>query len=285
MTKKSIIIGAVILTALTMFGFINKIFKGDNPETKTDKQSSTVLGMVLLNDISKIDFKKVIGELQYKYDITITGQDTDEEKGIAVIQLKGSQIAIMLMDVPIPGDELEFPSQISYLWPDAKDLTPKHKGHIIISVTSTGDNKLKMFRTFTKVATSILTNTNALGIYLGNQTLVLPTAFYVDNAKSMTDDSLPLMNWIYIGLRDDNDKNNGYTFGLKEFGFDEMEILNSKHSKEEIHEMLFNLSHYVILSNVTLKDGETIGLTADQKIKLSRSQGVQVEGTTLKVSY
>jgi len=101
----------------------------------------------------------------------------------------------------------------------------------------------------------------------------------------MTDDSLPLMNWIYIGLRDENDRNSGYTFGLKEFGFDEMEILNSKNSKEEIHEMLFNLSHYVILSNVTLKDGETIGLTEDQKIKLTKSKGVQLEGTTLKVSY
>ena len=285
MTKKSIIIGTVILTAIIIFGFISKIFKGDNSETTTDKESSTVLGMVLLNDISKIDFKKVIGELQYKYDITITGQDVDEEKGVGVIQLTGSQIAIMLMDVPIPGDELEFPSQISYLWPDAKDLTPKHKGHIIISVTSTGDNKLKMFKTFTRVASSILTNTNALGIYLGNQTLVLPTAFYVDGAKSMTDDSLPLMNWIYIGLRDENDRNSGYTFGLKEFGFDEMEILNSKNSKEEIHEILFNLSHYVILSNVTLKDGETIGLTEDQKIKLTKSKGVQLEGTTLKVSY
>lgn len=284
MTKKSIIVGTVILTALIMFGFINKIFKGDNPET-TGKQTSIVLGMVLLNDISKIDFKKVIGELQYKYDITITGQDVDEGKGIGVIQLKGSQIAIVLMDVPIPGDELEFPSRISYLWPDAKDLTSRHKGHIIISVTSTGDDKLKMFRTFTKVATCILTNTNALGIYLGNQTLVLPTAFYVDSAKSMTADSLPLMNWIYIGLRDEDNKNSGYTFGLKEFGFDEMEILNSKHSKEEIHEMLFNLSHYVILNNVILKDGETIGLTENQKIKLTKSQGVQLEGITLKVSY
>jgi hypothetical protein len=191
----------------------------------------------------------------------------------------------MLMDIPIPGDELEFPSQISYLWPEAKDLTPTHKGHIIISVSSTTDNKLNMFKNFTKVASTVLTNTNSLGIYLGNQTLVLPTDFYVGGAKSMTDEELPLLNWIYFGLRKENGKNSGYTFGLKEFGYDELEILNSSNPIEEIQSMLFNISHYIIQGNVELNDGETIGLTEDQKIKIEKSQGVQVEGTTLKLLY
>jgi hypothetical protein len=285
MTKKSIIIGTLILTVVVMFGFISKKFRGDKSETPTDKQSNLVLGMALLNDIPKIDFKQIVGELQYKYNFTVTGQDFDEEKGIGVIQLKGSQIAIGLMNIPIPGDELEFPSQISYLWPDAKDLTPKHKGHIIISVTSTGDSKLDLYKTFTKAAASVLTNTKAFGIYLGAQTLVLPTDFYVAGANSMTDEDLPLMNWIYFGLKDEDGKNSGYTFGLKEFGFDEMEILNSNHSKDEIHETLFNLSHYVIQSGVTLKDGEIVGLKEEQKLKLTKSKGAQLEGTTLKVEY
>jgi len=285
MTKKSIITGTAIITVLAMLGFIGKIFNGDKVKTPTDKQSNLVLGMALLNDIPTMDFNKIAEELQHKYDLNITGQDFDEEKGIGVIQLKGSQIAIGLMNMPIPGDELEFPSRISYLWPDAKDLTPNHKGHIIISVTSTGDSKLDLYKTFTKAAAAILTNTNAIGIYLGNQTLVLSTDFYVTGANSMTDEDLPLMNWVYFGLRDENGKNSGYTFGLKEFGFDEMEIINSNHSKEEIHEMLFNLSHYVIQTNATLKDGETVGLTQEQKLKLTKSEGVQLEGTTLKIEY
>jgi hypothetical protein len=171
------------------------------------------------------------------------------------------------------------------LWPEAKDLTPTHKGHIIISVSSTTDNKLNMFKNFTKVASTVLTNTNSLGIYLGNQTLVLPTDFYVGGAKSMTDEELPLLNWIYFGLRKENGKNSGYTFGLKEFGYDELEILNSSNPIEEIQSMLFNISHYIIQGNVELNDGETIGLTEDQKIKIEKSQGVQVEGTTLKLLY
>jgi hypothetical protein len=268
-----------------MSGFIGRFFESKGSEVTAEKESKVVLGMALLNEVTRIDFKKIIDELKNKYDVDITGQDVDQEKGVGVIQLKNSQITIMLMDVPIPGDELEFPSQISYLWKDAKDLTPKHKGHVIISVSSTSDNKLNMFKTFTKAASSVLTNTKSLGIYLGNQTLVLPTGFYVEGARLMTDEELPLMNWIYFGLREEDGKKSGYTFGLKEFGFDELEILNSRHSIQEIQEMLFNISHYVILSNVTLEDGETIGVTAEQKIRIVRSKGVHLEGTTLKLEY
>jgi hypothetical protein len=285
MTKKIIIIGTIILTVIIMLGFISKLFKNDSSETKADSESNVVLGMVLLKEVDKIDFKKISDQLKYKYDINITKEEVDSVRGVAVFKLNNSQIAIMLMDIPIPGDELEFPSQISYLWPEAKDLTPTHKGHIIISVSSTTDNKLNMFKNFTKVASTVLTNTNSLGIYLGNQTLVLPTDFYVGGAKSMTDEELPLLNWIYFGLRKENGKNSGYTFGLKEFGYDELEILNSSNPIEEIQSMLFNISHYIIQGNVELNDGETIGLTEDQKIKIEKSQGVQVEGTTLKLLY
>ncbi|HTJ53213.1 MAG TPA: hypothetical protein VL443_27350, partial [Cyclobacteriaceae bacterium] len=237
MTKKSITIGIITLILLTMFGFTSKLFTGDDNEIKD--RSNIVLGMVLLNDSQKIDFKRITEELKNKYELNITDQNYDDEKGVGVIGLKNSQIGIALINLPIPGDELEFPSQISYLWPEAKDLTPKHKAHIIISVTSPDDSKLSMFKTFTKAASSILANTNSLGIYLGNQTLVLPTDFYIEGAKSMTDDDLPLMNWIYFGLREEKGRHSGYTYGLKEFGFNEIEILNSSYSIEEVQEMLF----------------------------------------------
>ena len=34
-----------------------------------------------------------------------------------------------------------------------------------------------------------------------------------------------------------------------------------------------------------LQDGETIGFTAEQKISISQSKGVAVNGTTLKLGY
>jgi hypothetical protein len=283
--KKSIIVTTLILTLVIMFGFFSKLIKGDKDEIKSKNQPSIVLGMVLLNDAQKIDFSKIAQQLKYTYELDKVQQDYDEDKGVGVIDVGNSRIGIAVINFPVPGDELEFPSQIAYLWPDAKDLIPNHKAHIIISVSSADATKLAMFKTFTKAASSILANTNSIGIYLGNQTLVLPSNFYIEVAKSMTDEDLPLMNWIYFGFREEKGKHSGYTYGLKEFGFKEIEILDSGYSVQDIQGMLFNISHYIIQSDVTLRDGETFGLTEDQKIKIIESQGVHLEGTTLKLVY
>ena len=40
-----------------------------------------------------------------------------------------------------------------------------------------------------------------------------------------------------------------------------------------------------ITSDVILQDGETIGFSAEQKIPISQSKGIAVNGTTLKLAY
>ena len=271
-----------------MLEFLSNLIKRNSTNQSNQRHSNIVLGMIMLREIEEIDFEKIKNELRKQYILADAGDEIENAKGAVVFQIENSFVALMLMYVPIPKGDLELPIQIAYQWPEAKEIIPFHKAHILISVSSeltSGNSKLYAYKTFTKVAASILANTPSIGIYLGNQTLVLPTRDYIDIASSMTDDDLPLLNWIYFGLRHENDNNSGYTFGLKEFGFHELEILNSSHSKEEIHELLFNLSHYVIQNDVVLNDGETIGVHEDQKLKISFTKGVQLEGMTLKIEY
>lgn len=101
----------------------------------------------------------------------------------------------------------------------------------------------------------------------------------------MSETDLPLYNWIYFGLREENGKHSVYTNGLANFNKMEMEIIESNISIEELNEMMFNLAHYVISYDVTLKDGETIGLSAEQKLRISESKGKFLEGKTLKIEY
>ena len=89
--------------------------------------------------------------------------------------------------------------------------------------------------------------------------------------------------WIYIGLKKIETGNCAYTYGLKDFQKTEIEIVNSKLSLEELFDFLFNISSYIIENNITLKNGETIGLTADQKAPIKLSKGQFVEGQSLKL--
>lgn len=62
-----------------------------------------------------------------------------------------------------------------------------------------------------------------------------------------------------------------------------MEVINSKLNIEELYNFVSNIATYVINSNVTFKDGETLGYTEDQKINITSSKGQFVEGQTLKL--
>ncbi len=45
------------------------------------------------------------------------------------------------------------------------------------------------------------------------------------------------------------------------------------------------LVSYVLGQDVTLNDGETIGFSAEQKLPITRSEGVSLPGMTLKIGY
>ncbi len=105
------------------------------------------------------------------------------------------------------------------------------------------------------------------------------------NTAEIDDQSLSLFNWLYFGLREDQGKRSVYTYSMADFGKSEMEIVDSERTMSDLSEMLFNVSHYVIASDVTLNSGETVGSTADQKLKIERSKGKYLPGETLKIKY
>ena len=155
----------------------------------------------------------------------------------------------------------------------------------ISSIMNSGKNPVQENLLFSKIASSVMNNSKSIGIYIGGRTLVLKKDFYQANVEMMSETDLPLYNWIYFGLREENGKNSVYTYGLANFNKMEMEIIESNVSIEELNEMMFNLAHYVISYDVTLKDGETIGLSAEQKLRISESKGKFLEGKTLKIEY
>lgn len=239
--------------------------------------------MVLLKEPNSMKIEKVISELKDKWKLKVKNEETDNETSI--IEINGYRIAIANMPVSIPGDEVKTTAEFNYFWKNGEKEATDHKGHIILSIINGGKSPVIENVLFTKIATSIMNNSNSLGIYIGGRTLTLKKDFYIENAEMMSEQDLPIYNWVYFGMRDEEGKHSIYTYGLADFGKLEMEIVNSEHPMDEIQELMFNLCHYVIASNVKLNDGETIGMSATQKLKLSITKGKYLEGKTLKIEY
>ncbi|MCF1191192.1 DUF4261 domain-containing protein [Mangrovimonas sp. AS39] len=260
-----------------LFSFLTK-------EKKTESNTnSPILGMILLEDPNSFDLKGTVNELKTKWKLKVNDSDADNKTAVLVIE--DYNVAIAHIPVAIPEGEVERTASYNYFWENGVEETSKHKGHIVLSIMNAGKNPVHENLLYSKIASSVMNNSKAMGIYMGSRTLVIKKDFYQENVKMMSEEDLPLYNWIYFGLRTENGKQSAYTYGLADFGKMEMEIVESKNSIENLNEMIFNLAYYVIAYNVTLKDGETIGVSAEQKLKITESKGKFLDGKTLQIAY
>ena len=243
MIKLGILIFILVLILILV---LLLVYQGNQPSYK-----KTISGIILLEGEPSFNALTIQKELETKYQFKIKKKSSND--GIVILNSENYKIVMVGVDAEIPSNELEYVSKISHVWSDALKNASRHESHIILSVFTTLTDLVDLSIQFTKVASSILTNTKSIGIYLGGQSLILSNEYYVRNTQSMTNTNLPLGNWIYFGLRENNSKRNGYTIGLKEFGFKEIEIIDSEKTFEEIYKILYDLSHHVLLSQTDLR--------------------------------
>lgn len=200
-----------------------------------------------------------------------------------VFDMPGAMIAIGYMPTPVPDREAEHFAKNNYFWPEASQVTASHVAHLMVAVLPRDMAPVEAGKTYIKIMSSCLESENAIGAYTSGT--VLEPAFYQKVTAGMEQGKLPVFNWIYFGVYQNETGNNAYTIGMDAFGKDELEILGSKHTEQELRDFLFDVVYYVLEGDITLKSGETIGFTADQKLPMKRGDGVAVEGHSIQISY
>lgn len=135
---------------------------------------------------------------------------------------------------------------------------------------------------FAKVACSLLKLDNAIGIY--KDPTVYEKDFYINFAMSIDKGEYPIPIYVYVGMYVENGGVYAFTSGMRFFGKQEMEILGSSYEPDEVLSFMYTICEYVIVEDIELKDGETIGFSEDQKLPIKLSEGVSVPGDTLKIT-
>lgn len=261
---------------MALFNFLK-----NKKRPKEAKQNEILLAMPMFNDGKNYELNKVIANLKTFWNLDITNIEGDDQ--ICTFNINGVTVAFAAMPFPIPEDDIKGTAHYAYNWPTALQDLEKHTGHTIVSVMQSEHTAIERFRILSKVLGSILATSEAIGVYQGSQSLLIPRAQYLNDIEELKEDGVAIMLWIYIGLRTSAAGNSAYTFGLKDFGKTEMEIVESNLSMEELFNFLFNITSYVIGNDITLKDGETVGATTEQKILIKTSKGKFIDGESLKL--
>lgn len=259
-------------------------------------------GFVLLNSV-EFDREEIIARLQQDWNIVVTEEEDDEDNsgesanhenpgehddgsGPAplVFEAEGSMLAVSFIPAPVPDNEAVHNAGSNYLWPQAEEVTKTHVAHLIIAVIPRESSPMENGTNYVKLASSCLKLPNAIGLYSSGT--VFQPEFFQDVTEAMKEDDLfPLLNLVYFGLVRSENGVSGYTIGLNSFGKDEIEVLESPASPSELREFLIDISGYVVEYDVKLRHGETIGFSEEQKLAITRSEGVNIGGQTLKIQY
>ena len=252
-------------------------------KTETGQDSKIILGMIMLLDETSFDLNGFLEDYNNNYPYRINKFSGDNSS--VAFKIDNEMVTIAHMPFPIPSGDIVETAEYSYNWQSVLDDTKEYKSHLIVSIIQGGHDQIKRFKIFTQVLCSLLRTTNSVGVYKGNQSLLISKEEYLIEAALMNNDYLPLNLWIYFGLRTSENGNSGYTYGLKEFNKTELEVLNSLKSVEDIRGFLFNMSHYILEYDVTFKDGQTCGRSEEERIGITISKGKFVGGDTFKLAY
>lgn len=252
-------------------------------EAEAEKKSEAAfLAMALFKGGSPLNTNEVAEDLRNHWGLPVVatgGGDNNTD----VFTIDGSMVGLTHIPMPIPGDEISECAQLAYNWDTAMEDLKDYSSHAVVFVKSNTSSALDQAVLLSKTLASILSTSDAVGIYQGSQSLLIPKDQYLTAAQDLKEGGLPIQLWVYFGLRKSEKGNSIYTYGLSNFGKNEMEVVHSALDLEELYSFMANICSYVIGHDVTFKHGETLGYTEDQKVKITQSKGHYLAGQTLKL--
>lgn len=210
-------------------------------------------------------------------------KDIAKEEDAVCFYSQGCMISVALMPAAIPDGEAEYHAGRNYMWQDAEKTVKQHQAHLLVIVMNLGAGALEAGKMLTKAVSVCCKQAGALGVY-ANETVYQPEQ-YLQFASILKESQFPIFNLVWFGLYPGKGGLCACTCGMDAFGYDEMEIIDSNAQPSEILDFLSGVAAYVIVENVTLQNGETIGFSAEQKISITKSQGIAVEGESLKLGF
>ncbi|WP_195282576.1 DUF4261 domain-containing protein [Harryflintia acetispora] len=210
-------------------------------------------------------------------------QETQGGGQSLVWEVEGMLAVISLMPSPIPGGEAEENAHSNYMWPGAAEAAKAHLAHLDVAVISRGRPPEAAGALHVKLCAAALLQSGTLGLYTNGS--VLQPEFYLEAAELLRKGELPILNLVFVGLYRSESGVGGYTCGLRQFGCHELEVLDSTADPDELRSFLYDVAGYVLREHVVLHGGETVGFSTGQKLALTLSPGVSVEGESLKVVF
>ena len=237
-------------------------------------------GSVLLSE-NVWDKDQLISDLKADWGIEIPKEDTEDED--TIVNFDKCRIVISKFPAPVPNEEAEINAENNWMWEEAVEVTKTHKAHIVVAILGDEEDLISRGLLYTKIMATCCKQKKAIGVFTSG--VVFEPSYYMKSAEMIRDGKLPIFTWVWFGLYRTENGLSTYTYGMKDFGKLELEILDADEDAGKLLSFISAIASYILQDDVELKDGETIGLSEEDIHQITLSKGVALPEKTLKISY
>lgn len=243
--------------------------------------------MVALDESSSVKASNIPTAWSQRWPKSDMPTGGSKEKNTLSFTVGDCQVIYGLMPAPIPWSDLEGLCEHAMFWPEATAEMKQHKRHVIVTVM--GDvESIELMKVLTQ-ATIALTDSckGAIGVYWCNSGHVVASDTFAEIVCDFLPRELPLPLWLSIRVTaNDDETSSGFTRGLTAFDTMELETRNASDPPDELRDRLMGLAEYVLTSGAVINDGDTIGETADEKIRIRyRESSFGCDGQVMRLIY
>jgi hypothetical protein len=161
-----------------------------------------------------------------------------------------------------------------------------HTHHFIVTVLGGTIPPVERRVILTRIVAALLRNSDAVGVYWAEGTLVHEPASFLEQAEGISETQIPGPLWIDVRVEKNDDAAKTlrcFTTGLEPLGHMEIEVSRSRLKPQELLEFVGDTACYIVNNNTPIKDGETLGRTADEKFKVRHAKSMFDRGQVMRI--
>lgn len=238
---------------------------------------STWVVSVILPEAKALDPERLSAAVRKRVDEKDRFTGAEPGENLVLLRIGGGTAIVALMDSPIPNQELERACQFAWYWRAACDTVKNHQAHFLVILMSTDLDKLNSALLQTKIVAAVIEESNAVASYWGVN--LQPREAFLGASGRASAEGPPVMLWIsYRISREASGNMSLSTHGLKDFGLMEIEAKDAKMPGPELFRLVFGASQYLITKGPVIMDGDTIGHSDTQRIRVRHADSSWNEG-------
>jgi hypothetical protein len=272
-----------------MFSWLKRLFSGSSASAPADPNLKTdpVIAFVLLKGQS-FPFEKLAQPLSKLRPAGHKVTDIDAKDALVMCNVAGQVVALALMPAPVPASDIQGPSATSWMWPKGTSATSvkAHKTHILATAIGDGVSPQEARLILSQVLALLAKEPDVMGIYWPQAGIIHHPAVFADFASSKNAAELLPVN-VWIDFRTGKNPDGSavcFTQGLSAFGLMELEYPKSSMSPSDLRQWMQNIAQYTLDKGPVLLHGQTLGGTADEKIKIIHTKSqFGAEGNVIRL--